>query len=260
MTRCFRLFCSLFLFLIGSSTIARSQERDSTRFLLPVGGSVMVTNKGISTIPNFTLGKPAAVFTMVVGKKIRFEPEFRFALEGKPWMFIFWWRTELIKKEHFALRLGANPTLAYKSMTVEQNGASKTLLASYRTLTADLTPTYTLSKQLALGLYYMYVYGVEDITAQNTHYLAARAYFSAIRLSEKCGMKFTPQYYYLLQDGHAGSYLSATASLQKQGLPFTLSTLVSQPLQSNIPSGGKMVWNISLTYSFQHNWIRERAR
>jgi hypothetical protein len=51
-----------------------------------IGGAVTVTTKGISTILNLTLGKPAAIFDMVAGKgKLCFEPQFRFALEGKPW-------------------------------------------------------------------------------------------------------------------------------------------------------------------------------
>ncbi|MDX9776680.1 MAG: hypothetical protein RBT40_12165, partial [Petrimonas sp.] len=66
--------------------------------------TITVTTKGISTIPNLTLGKPAAIFDMILGKKrLSFEPKFRFALDGKPWSFQFWWRYKLIQKEKFNL-------------------------------------------------------------------------------------------------------------------------------------------------------------
>jgi hypothetical protein len=66
------------------------QKTDSTKIARHIGGAVTVTNNGISLIPNFTLGKPAAIFDLSVGgKKLSFEPQFRFALEGKPWSFIF---------------------------------------------------------------------------------------------------------------------------------------------------------------------------
>jgi hypothetical protein len=37
------------------------------------GGAVTITTKGISTIPNLTLGKPAAIFDLSVGRRLSFE-------------------------------------------------------------------------------------------------------------------------------------------------------------------------------------------
>ncbi len=78
---------ALLLFVLLNLTyVSFSQNNDSTKVVSHFGGAITVTNKGISTIPNFTLGKPAAIFDMSMGKrKLSFEPQFRFALEGKPW-------------------------------------------------------------------------------------------------------------------------------------------------------------------------------
>jgi hypothetical protein len=71
--------------------LAFSQEADSTKAVYHFGGAVTVTNNGISLLPTFSLDKPAVMFDMSVGgKKLSFEPQFRFSLEGKPWAFIFW--------------------------------------------------------------------------------------------------------------------------------------------------------------------------
>ena len=236
---------------------AFSRQDDSTKAVKYFSGSVLITNKGISTIPNFTLGKPAAIFNFSFGKKIRFEPELRFALEGKPWMFIFWWRTELVKSDKFIFRLGANPTFAFKNISVTRNGVPDNLLVSYRTLTADLAPTYSITGKIGIGVYYMYVYGVEDFTTRNTNYLAIRAYFSEVRLSGQYFLKFTPQFYYLVQDGVSGTYVSTTLSLNKKNFPFYFATMANRPIRSDIPSGNKLLWNVSLTYTFSSTYIKK---
>jgi len=82
---------SLFV-LLNLPYVSFSQNNDSTKVASHFGGAVTVTNKGISIVPNLTLGKPAVIFDLSMGKrKLSFEPSLRFALEGKPWSFLFWW-------------------------------------------------------------------------------------------------------------------------------------------------------------------------
>jgi hypothetical protein len=67
-----------------------AQRIDSLRIPNNFSGAVTVTTKGISTVPNLTLGKPAAIFDLSMGKRnLTFEPQLRFALEGRPWSFLF---------------------------------------------------------------------------------------------------------------------------------------------------------------------------
>ncbi len=72
---------ALLSFAIFSLTIVSfSQARDEPEPAGHFGGAVTITNNGISFIPNFTLGKPAAIFDLSVGKRnLSFEPQFRFA-------------------------------------------------------------------------------------------------------------------------------------------------------------------------------------
>jgi hypothetical protein len=84
----------IFLVLFNLSGVSFSQKKDSTKSAGHFGGTIALTSKGISMVPNLSLGKPAAIFDLSMGKrKLSFEPSLRFALEGKPWSFLFWWRS-----------------------------------------------------------------------------------------------------------------------------------------------------------------------
>ena len=93
-----------------------SQKTDSTKSITHLSGSISITNNGISVIPTFTLGKPAAIFTASVGKnRFSFDPELRFSLAGKPWGFIFWGRYKLVTAEKFHVSAGTHLGIAYKT-------------------------------------------------------------------------------------------------------------------------------------------------
>src|SRR4051812_6824451 len=87
------------LLVISFSSLALfsfSQKIDSTKKLNHLGASVSITNNGIAFVPAFSLGKPAVIFDMSAGRRLSFDPQFRFALDGKPWSFIFSWRYKLL--------------------------------------------------------------------------------------------------------------------------------------------------------------------
>src|SRR5215468_11181833 len=103
-----------------------SQGIDSTKNIFHFKGAVTVTNKGISLVPTFTLGKPAAIFDLSMGKKkFFFEPQFKFSLAGKPWAFLFWWRYKLVTTSKFAFTAGVHPALSFRTDSFIVNGVKK---------------------------------------------------------------------------------------------------------------------------------------
>src|SRR5436190_10925919 len=117
----------LVLVLLMLTHSSFSQKMDSTKSIFHLKGAVTVTNKGISFIPTFSLGKPAAIFDLSMGiKKLFFEPQLRFGLDGKPWSFLFWWRYKLVTDKIFALTLGAHPAMNFKTESFTVNGVPKT--------------------------------------------------------------------------------------------------------------------------------------
>ena len=68
----------LFFFLVLFSIIGFTQNaiNDSSKLKSYFHGNFSVTNNGISFIPSFSLGKPAAIFEISTGKKrLSFDPQ-----------------------------------------------------------------------------------------------------------------------------------------------------------------------------------------
>jgi len=229
---------SLFL-LLGLHSFSQTTEKQKSYRFSTV---VTATNKGISTIPNLTLGKPAVLFDFVIGgDRFSFEPSFRFAMEGKPWSFLFWWRYKLVESGKMHFTIGAHPALSFRRMIVTKNGVTSEDLLLRRILTAELSPNYS---------YYMYSYGIESDISKNTHFINLRTTISNIYLSDQYSLRFSPQFYYLNIDKKDGFYYNLILSMNKKNFPLSISALANQAFTTNITSKKQLLWNVSLIYSF----------
>jgi hypothetical protein len=251
-----RLF--LLLILIHLSHISFSQKSDSTKVPGHFGGAVTVTNKGISIVPNLTLGKPAVIFDLSMGKrKFSFEPSLRFALEGKPWSFLFWWRYKLINTDKFHLNIGAHPALSFKTYSFLVDEVSEEHMVVRRYLAGELAPSYFVNKNISISMYYLYSRGIEEELTRNTNLISLRGSFSNIRLSDQFYMRFNPQVYYLNMDNINGFYFNSTLILAKRSFPLSVSAMINEPIKTNIAAGNNFLWNVSLIYSFNKEYIEK---
>lgn len=233
-----------------------SQKKDSTNNIFHLKGAVTVTNKGISFIPSFSLGKPAAIFDLSMGKKkLFFEPQLRFSLAGKPWSFLFWWRYKLIANKKFAFTLGAHPAMNFKTESFSVNGITKTGIIARRYLAGELSPNYFVSKNMSVGLYYLYSRGLDNGTTKNTHFLTLNSNISNIKLGNAFYARVTPQVYYLNQDGADGFYITSTFTLSKKNFPLSIQSIVNKTIRTNIAGSQGFLWNASLIYSFNKNYV-----
>lgn len=251
---------SLLFILSGFTLFCFSQNSDTTKAASRFGGAVTITNKGISIIPNLTLGKPAVIFDLSLGKrKLSFEPQFRFALEGKPWSILFWWRYELLKTDKFLVKIGAHPAIAFRNVTYLNlnDSVSQEIIRAQRYLAGELSPGYLLTKNIGIGMYYLYSRGIEEDITRNTHYLAFRTSFLNIKLFNQFFMRFNPQVYYLRMDENDGFYFNATLTLAKRNFPLSVSSLINQTIQTEIPVGEDFLWNVSLIYTFNKEFVEK---
>lgn len=217
-----------------------------------VTGAISVTNKGISTVPSFTLGKPAAIFDVSMASRgLSFEPQFRFGLDGKPWSFLFWGRYRLVEAGKLNVSVGAHPALSFRTTPVTTNGVSRDVITARRYLATELAPTYALTRNVSVGAYHLYSYGVERDVAKHTNFLAARGSLTNVRLPEQLSLRFDPQVYYLRTDDLDGFYLYGAATLARRNLPLSISTVVNRPIRSNVVGGGEFLWNVSVRYSIR---------
>jgi hypothetical protein len=249
----FLIFLSIFLHSVYS------QETDSAKFDRHIAGAVTVTNNGISVIPTFTLGKPAAIFDLSVGgKKLSFEPQFRFALDGKPWSFIFWWRYKLVNNEKFRVQMGAHPAFLFKTVTATTDGVTNEIIQAARYFAVEFSPNYKVTKNISIGMYYLYGHALQKDGLQYSHFLTVNSNFSNIRLSKEIYLRFFPQLYYLKMEQDDGFYVTASATLAHRNFPLSVQSMVNLPIKTNIPGGDDIVWNVSLIYSFNHEYSRKQ--
>ncbi len=249
----------LCLMILHFTHLSFAQNADSTKLISHFSGAVTVTNNGISLIPTFSLGDPAAIFNLSLRKnKLSFEPEFRFALEGKPWSFLFWWRYKLLENNKFQMRIGAHPALNFRTIAlpVNENGAVNEMIITRRFLAGEIAPSYTLSKNVSIGAYYLYSRGF-DATAKNTHFITLNSNFSNITLGDQFYMNVTPQIFYLKQDKQDGFFVTSTLNISKRNFPLTLQTIMNKTIQSNITGSKDFVWNASLIYTFHKKYVAQ---
>ncbi|MBD0332439.1 MAG: hypothetical protein ICV66_07265 [Chitinophagaceae bacterium] len=247
-----------FLFFVLSilTHFAFAQKNDSISYIGHLTSVVSVTTKGISTIPSFTLGKPAVIFDLSIGtRRLSFEPQFRLALEGKPWSFLFWGRYKLLTTNKFQITLGAHPALNFRTQTVQINGVSREVIVARRYLAGELVPNISIAKNISLGTYYLYSRALEKDVARNTHFLGLRGNFSNIQLSNKYFMRLTPQFYYLKTDKPDGFYFTSTLTLVKRNFPFSLSSIINKTIQTDVPGSRDFLWNITLIYFFNKEYV-----
>ena len=249
----FRYIVGICIFEAVSFT-SSAEDRDSTKVPFNLGATFTVTTKGISTIPNLTLGKPAAIVYFSMGRRFKFEPEIRWALDGKPWMFIFWGRRDWINNDHFYVKMLVNATVKFSTLSVTTNGITNDLIKANRTLTVDLAPNWLKSKIFSIGPYWMFSYGVEPNAVKYTNLLGVRANWTNVRLSDQYSLRFSPMIYFLNMDGLHGYYSNATLALSKKDLPFSASVLLNKTIQTEVPVGVNFLWNFSVIYTFNKQY------
>lgn len=187
--------------------------------------------------------------------KLSFEPEMRFALEGKPWSFLFWWRYR-VRADRFRLNFGAHPALNFKTESVTSNGTSKEVMVTRRYFATELSPNYMITDNLSVAIYYLYSRGLDNGTTRNTHFVTINSNISNIKLSKQFLFRLVPQFYYLKMDQQDGYYFTSTFVLSKRNFPLSLSAIINKTIQTKITASKDFVWNTTLTYSFGHKYVK----
>ena len=252
---------SLFLCIGSFQTLSAQVELEGEQEGARVNSftaAVLVQTKGISTIPNLTLGKPAFTFDLKVGRKLSFEPQFRFALTGEPWAIVFWWRYKAVSTDKFRLDLSTNYSFAYKTIVVTNQGEPQELIRTTRYLVGAASPEYLLNKYLSAGAYIFYNHGIEKFITRNTLMLSFRPSVSNIPIAKYISARFNPEIYYLLMDDDEGIFFNARLSISKKNFPVSVSALINKPIKSNISSDYDLLWNAGISYTFSNKYVEAR--
>lgn len=244
----------LLLCCMSTACLSSAQVSDSTKYSGAISGSIGVTNNGISLIPSFSLEKPASIFNLSLQKgRFSFDPEFTFSLEGKPWYQIYWLRYKVVSSSKFQLGAGAHLGLNFRSKFLPPVGEA---ILTERYLVAELSPTYSISKTISLGLYYLHGRGFDIGTEQALHFIGLNTNFAEIGVSKNLLLSLNPQVYYLKAYGPEGWYFTSTFGLRLKKSPFSLKSTLNKVIQTKIPGSKDFLWNLVLTCSFPKKNIR----
>jgi len=249
----------LLLLLLAFSPTLSAQKNDSTITKINnFTGVVTFQTKGISTIPNLTLGKPAAVFDMKLGRKLTFEPQFRFALDGKPWAMVFWWRYFTIVGSKFRTIFSTNYSFSYKTVTNASYDPPQENIRATRYLVGAIEPIYQVNKYFDIGVYLFYNYGIEKFITRNTYMFSIRPGISNIPVTKNIVARINPEVYYLKLDRKDGIYFNARFLVSKKDCPVSISGLINKPLKSNIPAEYDLLWNVGVSYTFNKKYVESQ--
>jgi hypothetical protein len=253
----FRLGTSLFFTSLSYVLSAQTDDSLSTR-INDFTGAVTVQSKGISTIPNLTLGKPAAVFDMKLGRKLTFEPQFRFALDGKPWAMVFWWRYYATISNKFKITLHTNYSFSYKSInSYTSSGVTQEIIRTTRYLVGAIAPSYQVNSYAGIGMYFFYNRGIEKFITRNTLMVSFRP-VTNIPFGKNMNVRISPEIYHLTLDDNNGLFFNASFSMSRKNFPLSVSGLINKPIKSDIPSEYDFLWNVGLSYTFNKQYIEKR--
>jgi hypothetical protein len=231
-----------------------AQSNDSTQIPSFFKGQITATNNGVSLIPNFSLNKPALLFDLSLGKgRLSFDPMIRFAMNGKPWAFVFWWRYKLVNRKKFNMGLGAHPAFMFRSETITIGGVQKELLTTQRYVAWEASPNFRINQKLSLGMYYIGSHGLTKDLIQWGSFVAARAFLSDFIAPKSLNTLFIPQVYWLKQDIKSGTYWNATLNISKKKSPLMLNGIVSQPIRTKIV-GKNFLWSVGLVYNINNKY------
>lgn len=233
-----------------------AQKADSSKTVYHFSGTVNVTNNGISLVPTFSLGKPAVLALMSLGgKRFSFDPDIRFSWDGKPWTFLLWGRYKIFTTGKFRMNTGAHLGLNYRNTDIIINIVPSQNMIVRRYLAAELTPSYSVTKNISIGSYYLYSRGIDAGTIKNTHFITINANFSTIPLTSNFYLRAVPQLYGLYQDKKRGYYVTSAFILARKSFPWSVQSIINKELHSNITGSKNFNWNISLAYSFNKNYV-----
>jgi hypothetical protein len=230
------------------------QEKENSRVSTPFSftGSIQVTTNGISTIPAYSLGKPAAMVMLNASKKrFTLNPMLALSLDGKPWYMAYWLRYNVIQKEKFTLKTSAAWGWAFRDADMLYGNDTMTIKRAFRSVFTEIRPTYLFSPHASVSVSYLYVRGLEEDFRSNIHCFTLNGLF-IFEPVKNITCTIAPQLFNVEFIGvGSGTFASATVSFAHKKVPLSLGALVTQPVISTLKPESGFVWNVNLTYSFK---------
>lgn len=245
------LFCVLF-FLISNLTFPNNRQ-DSVKNKLKANLSFSLNSNGISSIPSFTLDKPAAISSVSLSKgRFLYEPQLAYGLNFKPWYIDNWFHYKIVDRPHFEVRAGMNLSTFFSPDTMFREGnvvVDEKISKAQKYFDLELAFTYRFSSTTSLTALYWSDRGLEKGTIQG-HFFNLIADKSDIKAGKNILFSANVQLFYLDYGGkNDGMFISPRLTSSSRNIPLSLFFQATQGIFSNISPFPEFKWNIGLSYA-----------
>jgi len=232
-------------FFVATASFA-NEKADSSKTKLKAGATVSLNSNGISSIPAFSLDKPAIMAAITLAKgRFSYEPLLAYGLDLRPWFIDNWMNYKVIDRPSFELRAGFN----ISSFFSEYSAAEETILQGQRYFAYALTGVYKFTQHSNVTIAYWNDRGQEEGTIKG-HFFNLVGERSGINLGKHVLLAATLQLFYIDYDGNNdGLFVAPKVSSSVRDVPFSLFFHATQAIVSNISPFPEFRWNLGLAYT-----------
>jgi hypothetical protein len=238
----------IFLLFLFITTLSFSQEKSgSTDRKLKASALASFNTNGISSIPAFSLGKPAIVASAsLIKNRFSYDPTLAYGFDLRPWYIDNWVHYKIINRSSFELRGGFNVS----SFFTKNESGEEPVLTGERYFAFSMDGTYKFNANTLVSLAYWNDRGQES-TSLKGHFIDIIYDQTGIKLGNTLRMAVNVQLFYINYDGNNdGLFVSPKLSAYTEELPFALFVQATQSIQSNIDPWPGFRWNLGLSYTF----------
>lgn len=243
-------FCLAFLFIFSLSHSA--DPADSSKTKLKAEATVSLNSNGISSIPAFSLGKPAIIASVALQKnRFSYDPQLAYGLNFKAWFIDSWLHYKLIDRPRFVFRPGFNFSTFFSDYKVpgETILQDVTIRQAQRYFTIELTGVYKFSSKSSLTFGYWNDRGQDKGTLMG-HFFNLVGERTDISMGKNVLFSAAFQIFYIDYKGHNdGLFLSPKVSASLKNVPFSVFFQPIQALYSNIYPFPGFRWNLGVSYT-----------
>jgi len=235
-----------FLLLVIFENSFAGENGDSIKNKLKANATFSLNSNGISSIPSFSLDKPALFASVsLVKNRFSYEPVLAYGLDLKPWFIDNWFNYKIINRQKFAFITGFNASAFFS----EYKLPDETILQSQRYFAFAFTGIYKFTPNTTLTMAYWNDRGQEKGTL-NGHYLNLMGERSEISIGNHILLVAALQLFYINYDGNNdGIFVTPRIAASVRKVPFSLFFQGTQAITSNISPFPDFNWNVGLAYS-----------
>ncbi len=235
-----------FVFLCISVTSYSIEPADSTKKKLKSSAIFSLNSDGISSIPAFSLGKPAVMASVSVAKnRFSYDPTLAYGLDFKGWFIDSWLHYRLIDKPHFEFRPGFN----FSTFFSDFKSQDETIRQAQRYFTIEFTGICKFSSNTSLTIGYWNDRGQDKGTLIG-HFFNIIGEKTDMRIGKSVLLTVDFQIFYIDYEGdNDGLFLSPKISASLRNKPFAIFFQPIQALESNITPYPGFRWNLGFAYT-----------